>query len=258
MRLFSKFINLLLARLMKKYLKTIVFSALTLFALFFIWLKSLDIYTANNRHIQVPDFSGIHVSNLDSAFKKNNLRYIIIDSIFDKNTDKGVVVDQSPEPNFEVKKNRRIYLTINSLQRQRVYFPEIYDLTLRQAVKKLNDNKLVVGDLEYKVDIARNKILGHSVNGISINAGQELFEGTTVDLLVGKGVGDDYIDMPNLVGLNRVEANIILKTLSLNIGLEIFDSKITDSSTAIITNQKPEYIEGEKINTGSSIDLFYE
>ena len=157
MRLFSKFINLLLARLMKKYLKTIVYSALTLFALFFIWLKSLDIYTANNRHIQVPDFSGVHVSDLDSAFKKNKLRYIIIDSIFDKNTDKGVVVDQSPEPNFEVKKNRRIYLTINSLQRQRVYFPEIYDLTLRQAVKKLNDNKLVVGDLEYKVDIARNK-----------------------------------------------------------------------------------------------------
>ena len=74
-----------------------------------------------------------------------------------KNTDKGVVVDQSPEPDFEVKKNRRIYLTINSLQRQRVYFPEIYDLTLRQAVKKLNDNKLVIGDLEYKVDIARNK-----------------------------------------------------------------------------------------------------
>ena len=164
MRLFSKFINLLLARLMKKYLKTIVYSALTLFALFFIWLKSLDIYTANNRHIQVPDFSGIHVSNLDSSFKKNKLMYIIIDSIFDKSTDKGVVVDQSPEPNFEVKKNRRIYLTINSLQRQRVYFPEIYDLTLRQAVKKLNDNKLVVGDLEYKVDIARNKILGHSVN----------------------------------------------------------------------------------------------
>ena len=52
--------------------------------------------------------------------------------------------------------------------------------------------------------------------------------------------------------------NIILKTLSLNIGLEIFDSKITDSSKAIITNQKPEYIEGEKINIGSSIDLFYE
>ena len=76
--------------------------------------------------------------------------------------------------------------------------------------------------------------------------------------MVGKGVGDDYIDMPNLMGLTRVEANIILKTLSLNIGLEIFDSKITDSSTAIITNQKPEYIEGEKINTGSSIDLFYE
>ena len=132
---------------MKKYLKTIVLSFVTLIALFFFWKISLDVYTKFNRNISVPDFSDIHVDDLDSAFKKNNLRYIIIDSIFDNRKEKGIVVDQSPKPNFEVKKNRRIYLTINSLQRQRVYFPDVFDLTLRQAVKKINDNKLVVGEL---------------------------------------------------------------------------------------------------------------
>lgn len=243
---------------MKKYLKTIVLSFVTLIALFFFWKISLDVYTKFNRNISVPDFSDIHVDDLDSAFKKNNLRYIIIDSIFDNRKEKGIVVDQSPKPNFEVKKNRRIYLTINSLQRQRVYFPDVFDLTLRQAVKKINDNKLVVGELIYIDDIAVNKILDFSVNGIKIKPGQELFEGTIIDFVVGKGIGDNLIEIPNLIGLSRVEANIILKTLSLNIGLEVFNSDDKDSSFAIIIKQKPEYKYGEKINVGHYIDLFYE
>ena len=157
-----------------------------------------------------------------------------------------------------MKKNRRIYLTINSLQRQRVYFPDVFDLTLRQAVKKINDNKLVVGELIYIDDIAVNKILDFSVNGIKIKPGQELFEGTIIDFVVGKGIGDNLIEIPNLIGLSRVEANIILKTLSLNIGLEVFNSDDKDSSFAIIIKQKPEYKDGEKINVGHYIDLFYE
>ena len=97
-----------------------------------------------------------------------------------------------------------------------------------------------------------------SVNGIKIKPGQELFEGTIIDFVVGKGIGDNLIEIPNLIGLSRVEANIILKTLSLNIGLEVFNSDDKDSSFAIIIKQKPEYKDGEKINVGHYIDLFYE
>ena len=126
------------------------------------------------------------------------MRYEIIDSIFDKSKLKGVVVNQDPLPNTKVKENRKIYLTINSLQTRKVYFPDIYDLTLRQAVRKLNKNGLEVGKLTYRSDIATNKILNYKVNGINIEIGQELYHGTTVDLVVGKGLSNEKILVPNL------------------------------------------------------------
>ena len=46
-------------------------------------------------------------------------------------------------------------------------FPDIFDLTLRQAVSKLEKNGLQVGTLEYRPDIATNKVLDFKVNGIS-------------------------------------------------------------------------------------------
>ena len=38
-------------------------------------------------------------------------------------------------------------------------FPDVYDLTLRQALRKIEIIGLTVGKLEYKSDIATNKIL---------------------------------------------------------------------------------------------------
>ena len=58
-------------------------------------------------------------------------------------------------------------------------------------------------------------------------------------------------------GLNRVEANIVLKSTSLNIGLEIFDLSVEDSTSAIIYKQYPTGDEENKLNIGSSIDLYY-
>ena len=136
--------------------------------------------------------------------------------------------------------NRRIYLTINSLKAIKVNFPDVFDLTLRQAVSKLEKNGLEVGKLEYRPDIATNKVLDFKVNGISIDIGQELYYGTTIDLIVGQGLGDEKVIIPNLVGLTRIEANIILKSTSLNVGLEYFKNDVSDSNFAVIYKQYPE------------------
>ena len=180
-----------------------------------------------------------------------------IDSIFDRNRPKGIVVNQDPEPFTDVKKRRRIYLTINSLQSRKVSFPNIYDLSLRQATRKLEKADLEVGNLEYRADIATNKVLDFKVNGIKIDQNQELYVGTVIDLVVGKGLSHQSITVPNLVGLTRVEANIILKSTSLNIGAEIFKSSVEDSSLAIIYKQYPKSDGENKINIGSLIDLYF-
>ena len=137
-------------------------------------------------------------------------------------------------------------------------FPDIFDLTLRQAVSKLEKNGLQVGTLEYRPDIATNKVLDFKVNGLSIEIGQELYHGTTIDLVVGQGLGAEKVIIPNLIGLTRVEANIILKSTSLNVGLEYFNNEVFDSNFAVIYKQFPEADEIKDINIGSSIDIYFE
>ncbi len=242
----------------KNFYKNLLLSVVSLMLLFFIWLKWLDIYTNHNDYISLPDFNNIHLNDLDSILASYNLKYEIIDSVFDKLKSRGVVVNQDPLPNTNVKKNRKIYLTVNSINSRKVKFPDIFDLTLRQAVSKLRKNGLEIGRLEYQPDIAINKVLAFRVNGIGISIGQELYYGTVIDLVVGKGLSDEKVLVPNLIGLSREEANIILKTSSLNIGLEYFNKEISDSAIAVIYKQYPESTNNKKINIGSSIDLYFE
>ena len=86
-----------------------MFSVITLVVLFYLWLKFLDIYTLNNNYIQVPDFKGVYVDNIDSITDINSLRYVIIDTIHDRKRPKGIVVNQDPVAHTNVKKGRKIY-----------------------------------------------------------------------------------------------------------------------------------------------------
>ena len=168
---------------------------------FFLWLKYIDIYTLHDRHILLPDFYGVHVHDLDSVMQALDLRYIVIDSVFHKKVEKGTILEQDPIAGTKVKKNRRVYFTINALQNKIVNFPNITDLSLRQAVRRLENLGLVVGELEYKPDLARNVVLSQKVNGVKIEAGQELFAGTKIDLVIGSGLSEKTTNIPNLIGL---------------------------------------------------------
>ena len=237
--------------------KNLALALFTLVLLFVGWLKYLNYYTLHDNFIKVPNFNNIQIAKLDSIAEANNIRYVIIDSIFDRSKVKGIVVNQDPEPLTNVKRNRRIYLTINSLQSRKVAFPDIYDLSLRQAISKLEKNGLEVGELKYRADIATNKVLDYKINGIKVELGQELYIGTVVDLVVGKGLSKQSVVVPNLIGLTRMEANIILKSTSLNIGAEVFNFSVKDSTSAIIYKQFP-IGDANTLYIGSAIDLFFE
>jgi len=234
------------------------FSFLTLILLFLLWLKYLDFYTKHDKYIQVPNFQGIHINSLDSLVDEFSLRYTIIDSIFDKSKRRGIVVSQDPEAKSYVKENRKIYLTINFLKNRKVIFPDIYDLTLRQAVRVLKRNGLKVGNLVYRKDIATNKVLGFKINGISIVPGQSLYHGTVIDLVLGRSVIKEEVIVPDLIGLTSVEANIIIKSSSLNVGKEFYRNNVTDSTNATIYMQFPAPNDQSLISLGSSIDLYLE
>ena len=241
----------------KPLLKHFLYAVFFLLLLFLCLFKFLDYYTDHNRFLKVPDFKNLHINALDSIFKNNELRYEVIDSVFDKQKSKGVVVNQYPPFNTDVKKNRKIFLTINSVKNKIVRFPDIFDLTLRQAVTSLKKNGFEIGKLRYKSDIAINKVLECKLNGIALQIGQELQHGSIIDLIVAKGLSSETVLLPNLVGLSKLEANIILKSNSLNLGLLYYDEEVKDSSYAIIYSQYPKFSEEIEVNLGSSVDLFF-
>ena len=236
--------------------KQIIFAFCAMFLCFFLWLKYIDIYTHHDEHIVLPGFYGVHIQDLDSICQELDLRYIIIDSVFNKKEEKGIILEQDPRIGTNVKENRRIYFTINALQNKVITFPYITDLSLRQTVRKLESLGLVVGELEYKPDLAKNVVLNQKVNGIQIKEGQELFLGTIVDLVIGSGLSDKTTSIPNLLGLNLQQAQTEIKVASLNLGAVIFDEGIIDSANAMVYKQNPKLNEKLKVKLGTSIDIY--
>ncbi len=223
---------------------------------FFLWLKYIDIYTLHDEYIVLPDFYGVHVNDLDSICKTLDLRYIIIDSVFNRKVERGTVLEQNPIAGKKVKEKRRIYFSINALQNKIVLFPNIKDLSLRQAVRRLENLGFAVGELEYKPDLAKNVILNQKINGIEIIVGQELFFGTEIDLVVGSGLSDKTTIIPNLIGLSFKNAQTEIKMASLNIGAIIFNESVTDSLSAFVYKQSPKVNEKKRVKLGTSVDIY--
>tara|TARA_B100001142_G_scaffold327483_1_gene385231 strand:+ start:3016 stop:3813 length:798 start_codon:yes stop_codon:yes gene_type:complete len=250
-------VNILFSFLKNKFLyKQVIFALTAMFFCFYIWLKYIDFYTDHNKYIKLPDFYGIHINNIDSVCEELDLRYIIIDSVFNKKVDKGIILEQDPIPGVDVKKNRRIYFTINALQNRIINFPYIKDQSLRQAVRELENIGLVVGELEYKYDLAKNVVLDHKVNGIKIESGQELFVGTNIDLVIGSGLSDETTSIPNLLELTLKRAQTEIKIASLNLGAIIFNEGVIDSLEAKVYKQNPVVNEKRKVKLGTSIDIY--
>jgi beta-lactam-binding protein with PASTA domain len=223
---------------------------------FSLWLKYIDIYTLHDEYIVLPDFYGVHVNDLDSVCKTLNLRYIVIDSVFNREVERGIILEQDPISGTKVKENRRIYFSINALKNKIILFPNIKDLSLRQAIRRLENLELVVGELEYKPDLAKNVVLNQKVNGIKIKVGQELFVGSKVDLVIGSGLSDKTTTTPNLIGLSLKNAQTEIKMASLNMGAIIFDESVADSLESFVYKQSPKFNEKRQVKLGTSIDIY--
>lgn len=233
--------------------------ALVLFAggVYFI-LDYLEDYTLHNETILVPDYQGkVWEDTLGQS--NSNLQLIISDSIYQKGAEKNLILDQDPTPQTTVKPGRKIYLTISSSRPPTISMPRLVDLSLRQATSLMEIYGLQIGELSYKPDLCTNCILEQKFKGKSIPAGVRLMKGAKIDLVVGQGFSKEKVAVPSLIGLNLEEANIYLKSLTLNIGsinyLEELDNA-EDSSKARIKKTVPPYSEEPSIFMGSSIDLY--
>lgn len=239
----------------KTFLKHLIIYVLGLVLLFWlitIWLGS---YTSHGETVDVPNFSGVKIADLDQFVSDKNVKYLIIDSLYDTKTPPGVVVKQEPEPAEKVKQDRTIYLYVTSLMPPSIQMPKLVDRSLRQAAAMITTYGLKLGKTKFIPDQCANCILQQLVNDKPIEPGTEIAKGTVVDLVVGKGLSEEEVGVPCLYGLTRKEALAKLAEASLSIGAVSFDSD-KDSLNSRVYRQIPACGKDASINMGATIDLF--
>lgn len=244
----------LISKIFFKHL-LIVFG-ITIAIVLILW-KGLAIYTLHGKHLTLPDYTGLTITEIKEYGIGKEFRFVVLDSIYDNNLPKGSIVSQDPPANSRVKKDRKIYLTTVAFLPEQVRMPDLVDLTFRQALSTLETYGLKVGRLDYVPDIAKNAVLQQLYDGEVIEPGTFIAKGSHIDLVMGQGLGKERIPVPFLLGLTEEEARRIILENFLNVGATIYEAEKEGDTTARIYRQNPVWREDAYLRMGQQIDLWY-
>ncbi|MEE4198800.1 MAG: PASTA domain-containing protein [Bacteroidales bacterium] len=243
----------------KVFFKNLLYALLTGAGLIIITFLSLRIYTHHGQKIPVPDFRGLDKEELLEKAENSKLNIEIIDSVYNNDMPKGTVIEQNPEPGFNVKKHRRIFITLNAVNPEKVKMPNIVGVSHRQAKVVLKNVGLEIGKLIHVPDIAVNNVLKQQFQGEEIKPGTMIPKGSRVDLVLGKGLSNQQTTLPDLYEYTLIDAKDRLLRAALNVGAIIYDTSVVeavDTAQARVWRQYPVYKENRKIRLGSTVDLW--
>ncbi len=175
----------------------------------------------------------------------------VIDSVYIDTAAKASVIRQSPDAASIVKKNRTIFLTVNRTVAPTVEMPDLRGFSFQSAEMYLRSLSLKLGDTSYRPDIARNSVLEQLYNGKTIAPGTKVSMGGNIALILGDGVGNVLMNVPNVIGMTLGDARDYLKSLNIGIGAIVPDAGITRHEDAFVYKQNP----AEKTKSGTGITI---
>lgn len=151
-----------------------------------ILVKMLNSYTQHGDSVEVPDFTGKTIAELNGFIDGKDVRYLIIDSIYAPKEKPGLVIRQDPETKTKVKRNRTIYLYVTGLLPPQVIMPKLIDRSERQAILMLQSYGFKIGKITQVAGDCNGCVLGQFVKGKAVEAGTNVKKGTIIDLTIGR------------------------------------------------------------------------
>lgn len=218
------------------------------FIFFFIYLP---VTTNHGETITVPDVRGITVDELDDFLGSRNLRFEVTeDSSFSASQPPLAVLKQVPMPNSKVKENRKIYVTLNAERAPLVRMPKLTDGSVKNAQLVLKTYDLSLGEIKYVPDLALNYVLEQKMDGREVLEGEKISKGSSIDLVVGDGLGKQSLESPNLIGLDSESAQFTI----VGSGLKIGDIKYEKEGIAVVEVEQEDgnfVLEEQKVSAGA-------
>jgi beta-lactam-binding protein with PASTA domain len=226
-------------------LRNIVLAVLSVFGLLLFSSIFLDLFTRHGSSAPVPDFIGKSMDSVRIIAQRHKLRIEIVDSVFRIGFPKGSVFLQNPEAGIHVKKNRKIFVTINSFSPRKEPVPNVKEISLRRAKTDLNAKGFRVGKLEYSTRYNRftNHVFQQFYKGKEIEPGVLLPVGEYIDLKLGlDSTARSTFTIPDVTGLQKQAVEDLIVENSLNYILS-FEGKglktIVDTLNAEAYKQEP-------------------
>ena len=204
-----------------------------------IFLFSLEALTRHGKSLNVPAVTGMHLSEAQKMLSEKGFDLMVQDSLYFDSLPPGMVLKQVPDADEVVKINRTVYITINRVVPPDVDMPNLRGYSYRNAAMVLSNLGLRVGDTTYRPDFAKNSVLEQNFNGNPIEPGTKIRMGSRISLVLGSGVGSDYVAVPDLFGMTYDEARALLDANGIIIGAVLPDPGVTDTLSSFVYWQRP-------------------
>ncbi|MBY0478935.1 MAG: PASTA domain-containing protein [Chitinophagaceae bacterium] len=244
----------------RSFLTNLIVALVLGFAAVFIFFQLLDMITKHGDYIKVPQVKGQTIESAKKLLLSQGFQVEVQDSVYYDSLPKLSVVKQSPAPDELVKINRTVYLTINRAEAPLVAVPNFVGQTYRSVQLQLNTLGLKLGDTSSRPDFAVGSVLEQLYNGNNIVPGSKIPMGSSISLVLGGGIKQKEMMVPDLLGMTFAEAKVFLESNELLLGAVIVDGNVGDSSNAFVIKQSPARRDEEgrpiRIRGGQLMDLY--
>ena len=165
----------------------------------------------------------MYVEEAELILKDCNLGYEIIDSVYIRNMKGGEIAEQAPVAGTKVKKNRKIYITVNSKQRKMVMVPNLVGESRRKVQSNLKTLGFDVDSVRYEPYEFNDEVLSVMWGDSVLTAGARVPDGSQIILVVGQNDMSIEVVVPSFLGMTLPEAKKTIEEYRLGFGAAHFD-----------------------------------
>lgn len=227
-----------------------------------ITLISLRFATRHGEEIEVPDLTGLYIEEANVVLQERGIVGVLIDSTYVKDKRPGEILEQNPQKGSLVKKDRRIYFTINSKIAKTVPLPDLSDVSFRQGKAVLESLGFMVSEVIYQPSEYDGLICSVLYNEKEVATGTPLVDGASLILVVGKNGNLEIVPIPLLQRLTLQQAQMLLSSSGFALGNVHYDGNepITPEEERLykIYQQSPEanvsLLQGKQVDVWLTMD----
>ncbi len=238
----------------------ILVGALLAVLVFSAFIMLLGWFTNHGDAKTVPPVLGKTLPEAQKILEKAGFEFEIQDSTYIDSLKPLQIIRQVPDEFEVVKSSRTVFLTINRAEPPLIDMPNLIGLSFRNAEMYLKNSGLVLGDTTFRIDFAINSVLEQLYNGAAIKPGAKVRMGSKIGIVIGKGLGNVSMAIPNLVGMTYAEAKEFIESKGLSFASIIANPDVKDTVNAYIYRQNPERFDdeglGRTIRQGQTMDIW--